>query len=240
MNVRIKREIMDFIRDNVMISILSGVAILIIISYIVSIDLPELWDNAGIQFEILYQISLAIIASFIFYIMQIYIPQRKKKKAIRPYITRLMNKISDSMDIIIRELSKCYLNQDISIVNITDEELKCIINNYSPRHKTTIQVAFEIRNLTNYEMMECQFQEIDEYINKLISGYIGFMDDESEILIRDIANCQMKNTFSSKGNMLMALCGTKGISGDAPIHIFKNFKHLHFQLREYIHKSEIQ
>lgn len=233
---KIKKEISYFIRNNAMVSILSGIAILIIVIYVISMDLPELWNNAGIQFEILYQIALAIIASFIFYIMQIYIPERKKKKTIHPYITRLMDKIADAMDVIIKELSECYLNQEVSIANITDDQLQYIIDNYSPTDKTNIQITFELRNLTNYEMMELQFKQIDESIDKLISGYIGFMDDESEILIRDIANCQMKNLFSSDTNMMMCLFGTKGISGNAAFDTFKIFQKLYFQLKEYTKK----
>lgn len=238
MIAKIKKETLYFIRSNITISVLVGISTLIVIGYIISMDLPELWHNAGNQFEVLYQVSLSIVASFLFYVMQVYIPERKKKKSINPYIIILVEKIADSMNTIIEELSICYLKNKVSISEITEEQLQVIINNYSANDETTIQVCFEIRNISNAEMMDLIFKEIETNIDKLTLRYIGFMDEELEILIRNIYNCKMQKLFSQSGNALMSLVNVKGISGNAALDTFKDFKHLHYKLIEYIEASK--
>lgn len=231
-----KSKIIIFIKNNKTISMLTFLASIIILVYTISMDCNELWHNAGKQFEILYQLALSILASFLFYIMQVYIPERKKKQAVRPYIIRILKKITDDMDELFKQLSKCYLKREVSIAEITKEQLETIMKNYSARDESDIQVCGELRNLSNAEMIELVFNDIENYIDVLINKYIGFMDEESEILIRDIMNCNLRQLFSTNGNRIGYLFGVKGISGNAALYSFKKFKWLYQRLVEYIEK----
>ncbi len=101
----LKTEIEIFINDNKMLTILCTIAVIIIVLYYVSMDLPEWWTHAGDLFEIIYQFSLAIIANFLFFIFQTYIPQRKQRIKAEPYIIRYLKKIEFSMDAMFEELT---------------------------------------------------------------------------------------------------------------------------------------
>lgn len=70
----------SFYIENEVLSKLSLVSFAFIVFYYISYDMPELWKNASVLVNILFQFSLAIVSSLIFYIVQIYIPDYNRKK----------------------------------------------------------------------------------------------------------------------------------------------------------------
>lgn len=55
-------------------------SILLIVSYFLSWTLPEWWPGAGRLFEFIYQMSTAYSMSYIFYVLQVYMPAIKNQK----------------------------------------------------------------------------------------------------------------------------------------------------------------
>lgn len=60
-----------FIRENKWISCILLLAIVIIISYLASLDMPEWFKNAGDVFNLFYNLAIGYCVSFIFYGMRI-------------------------------------------------------------------------------------------------------------------------------------------------------------------------
>lgn len=56
-------------------------AIIVALSYLLTLNLPEWWSGAGKLFEALYIISTGYIINFLFYFTQIYLPRIQQQKA---------------------------------------------------------------------------------------------------------------------------------------------------------------
>jgi hypothetical protein len=73
--------IRKFYYDNKLISILTIVGIIIIISYYLSIDIPELIAGIDKWYKLLCDLGVGVLINFIFFLFQIYLPgvQRERK-----------------------------------------------------------------------------------------------------------------------------------------------------------------
>jgi hypothetical protein len=63
------------------------------ISFIVMVCVEELTDTTQGYLNLIQGLNLAIISSYIFYIFNVYLPSRKEKKIILPYIGRMVLQI---------------------------------------------------------------------------------------------------------------------------------------------------
>ena len=82
------RHICCFYIDNKMLFLLSVCAIGFMLFYYFSYDETELWRNACVLVEILFQLSLAIVANLIFFIFHVYLPSCKRTYRMRPIIIK--------------------------------------------------------------------------------------------------------------------------------------------------------
>ena len=73
--------IKKFYRENKSISILTIVGVVIIISYYLSMDIPELRFGIDKWYKLLCDLSIGVLINFVFFLFQIYLPgiQREKK-----------------------------------------------------------------------------------------------------------------------------------------------------------------
>lgn len=62
------------------------IAIVICILRIISTDMPEWFSNAEECFSFIYDFALAYLASYCFYILQVYLPELKKEKEMIPVL----------------------------------------------------------------------------------------------------------------------------------------------------------
>ena len=60
--------------------ILLGCAICIVTTYLATNQVPELWVGAGILFSMFYELAIGYVISFIFFILQVYLPEKDKKR----------------------------------------------------------------------------------------------------------------------------------------------------------------
>lgn len=65
--------------DKYYIHILLGVSVVIIVAYILTIDIPELFKNAEVVFSLAYNISIGYLVTYIFYIITIKIPNSRRR-----------------------------------------------------------------------------------------------------------------------------------------------------------------
>ena len=69
---------MNFYKENLFIRLAVAISLVVVFLYQFSYDFPEWYSGAGRHFTILYDIAMAIIGSFIFYLVLDYIPQKRK------------------------------------------------------------------------------------------------------------------------------------------------------------------
>ena len=140
-----------------------GVASAIVISYIISSDWPEIFNKGEEVFKLLYDISLAYIVSYLFYLITVRIPAKVEEEKNIKFVSELIKNIVN--DIITIEgpikiidyllANKDYKKEEYSdlphITNEKDGEIKPVetLNNYC-NHMNN----WRIRNLTNLNQLD--------------------------------------------------------------------------------------
>ena len=69
-----------FIKNNFLISVILIIALVIVISFILTKDNPELFKHANDFYNLFFQLSIGYIISFVFYVMQVYLPNLKQSE----------------------------------------------------------------------------------------------------------------------------------------------------------------
>lgn len=216
-----------FYKENKVLSKLSIGAVTYVIFYYVSYNIPELWKNASVVVDILFQLSLALIANFIFFIFQMYIPNFKRNSKIQPIIKRKISKICAHINDPFPEITKKYLKIKKNLNELTDSDIKLIAEKYRPQDISTVQVAFECRNLTYNQYFKLCFEEIDGIVQELIFAYAPYLNEEQ----RDILILLKENPFRQLfDNPLMNLFDTTGIQGGATLYTFKKYKDIYEEI----------
>lgn len=229
-----KYEMKVFINDNKILTILCIIAVIIIILHFISLDLPEWWKHAGDLFEIIYQLSLAIIANLLFSIFQMYIPQRKQRIKAEPYIIRYLKKIEFSMDAMFEELTNLYSRKKKKLSEIDEEDIKNIIGNIKATDITEIQEAFTLRQIPVAKMIDMYSKDIHSNIDYLLNRYGAFLSEELRVLLFNIEEIEFEKVFN---NPLAVLFGTIGIQGEVGPMLLKQYRNMRIELNKY---SKIQ
>lgn len=226
---KIKENIKYFYKGNKVLSNLSISAMTYIIIYYVSYDLPELWENASILADIMFQLSLALIANFIFFVFQVYFPNHKRHARIQPIIQHKINQICDCINMPFLEITEKYLGNQKNLNELTDDDIQLITEKYRPQDLSTVQVAFVCCNLTYNQYFKYCFSQIDNIVQELIFEYEPYLDDEQ----RDVLILLKENSFRKLfDSPLMDLFDTTGIQGNATMYTFKKYKQIYEKIRE--------
>lgn len=102
------KGIYTFIKKNKWISTLFAISLVIVISYILTLDCPELFDGAGEWFNLAFQFSVGYIINFMFYITQVYIPSSKREATVRECIAKRISNLVQHMDNLLLQLANKY------------------------------------------------------------------------------------------------------------------------------------
>lgn len=81
------------VRKSINIGLLVSVLIIVSTQFIFA-KTPELFPGGAKVCEIFYQLSLAYIASYIFYVIVVFIPEKNSKKDIFQYVSKLVRMIN--------------------------------------------------------------------------------------------------------------------------------------------------
>lgn len=122
-----KRNIFKFIKGNKIIFSIFLVAVVIIVSYILTMDLPELFDGAEEWYNLCFQLSIGYIINFVFYITQVYIPNIKKEAKINKCISARINHILGHMKSMFTQLATKYI-PNYHGESLSAENLKLLLN----------------------------------------------------------------------------------------------------------------
>ena len=228
---KIIRHIKCFYEENRVLSYLSLGATAFVLFYYFSYDLPEIWKNASVVADILFQLSLAILANFLFFVFQIYIPKYKRTCRIHQLVIHKIKDICQNMNAPFLSITEKILNSKKSLDKLSDNDIQMIAKSYRPLDKTDIQVAFWRYNLTYDQYFKYCFREIDATIQELLFSYEPYLSNEERDILLLIKDNTFRNLFDSP---LMSLFDTTGIQGNAVYPIFKEYKKTYDELLELI------
>ncbi len=120
------RELHRFIEGNTLIFIFFIISIIIIVSYIFTISLPQLFVGAEQWYNLLFQLSIGYIINFMFYITQVYIPNNRRDLTVRQCISVRLNRIIQYMRSNISYLIDIYIDNHTGD-EYTEDELNQLL-----------------------------------------------------------------------------------------------------------------
>ena len=107
---------------NKWITLFFFISMFIIVSYILTMDLPELFDGAEEWYNLLFQFSVGYIINFMFYITQVYIPNTKRTSTVQASISKRISMLLGHMTDSLSHLAAIYV-PDHKGQAYTEEEL---------------------------------------------------------------------------------------------------------------------
>ncbi|MFA9378269.1 MAG: hypothetical protein ACERKZ_16225 [Lachnotalea sp.] len=198
------REISIFIKRNTLIFVFFIFSIIIIASYIVTINLPELFVGAEHWYNLLFQLSIGYIINFMFYITQVYIPNNKRALTVHQCISARLNRIIQDMKSNISCLAQIYLENHMGD-EYTEYELNQLLKlRFSDKVKvldarrTTRDnfVYFTVREW----LSEC-IRKTESGIDSLYKYYASEISVDLMLSLEDVLN----STYHSMMKTLLAV-----------------------------------
>ena len=122
----LRKNILIFIKRNTLISAFFIISIVIITSYYLTLDLPELFRGAEQWFNLLFQLSVGYIINFMFYITQVYVPNNKRDSIARRNVSMRLKQIIKNMRNSLSSLAEFYLDGHTG-TDYTAEELSSLL-----------------------------------------------------------------------------------------------------------------
>lgn len=185
------REISRFIKRNKLIFVFFIFSIVIIISYIVTINLPELFVGAEHWYNLLFQLSIGYIINFMFYITQVYIPNNKRDLTVRQCISARLNRIIQDMKSNISCLAQIYLENHTGDVYTEDELNQLLKLRFSDKVKVVDARRTTRDNFVYFTVREWLSECIRKTENGIDSLYKYYASDISVDLmlsLEDVLN----------------------------------------------------
>lgn len=195
--MKLKRET---VKVNKVLKLLAIVSIIIELGYVLTRNMKEVFPGGDEIFNIFSNLSLAYISSFIFYILTVYIPEKRKKSIVDKYIKYHVKEIlyigqEIFFDVLIQSARmKVYdLQQfnikfpnvrregEINLCNFTKEDIKMICSYVKSDEVCSKSDKFGRGNnakmLTIGEFLAIKIDEINFHISKIIINAI-YLDEE--------------------------------------------------------------
>lgn len=175
-------------------------------------EIPECSNFVYKLGRLFNNLSLAYIASVMFYWIVVLIPDKRKKKNLYEYVFKRTGNVIGDCESLITELIKASAYAPAN-KNLTEADFRAILTKIAPHGNAPMYL--QDRNATWVEYLYEQRRRSLDFIERIL-GYIIFLESESDYikLIANVKDCthfnhlphyighQMKNpdlTFISKG-----------------------------------------
>lgn len=180
-------KIKKFYSDNIIIMAMFIIATICVISYIITLDMPEWIPRIEKWYNLLFQLSVGYIINFSFYVTQVYIPEQKRKQNINKCIRKKVNTILiymkepfDYMADLYSEHKKKDDYLDNEIFNITTNlNLDDIINKVNVRNNEN----FTMKLLISDDMIKLNNEK-----DKLFLYYSAYISEELMTALENITS----------------------------------------------------
>lgn len=191
----LKANMCIFIRKNKLIFSFFIISIVVISSYFLTMDWPEIFKGAELWFNFLFQLSVGYIINFMFYVTQVYVPNNRKEAVARKNVSVRLEQILRYMRDNILSLSKNYLENHKSDA-YTEEELFNVLCKlqFSDYVKVLDAARTTRENLVYFTVREwireCIYKTEDE-IDKLYRYYSFYISEELMRILEKIENVKL-------------------------------------------------
>ena len=153
--MKIKKEITLFLKENKLISFIALLSLLIYISYGVTNNLPEIFYGADYIYNLIKDLCLAYLGSYIFYIIQVYLPFIKERKTVSKAI------VNDLFSLKAHMLRSIYFSLD-------EEQRSLDLDNLTFKDIDKLNQKL-IKNEEDLKQLNRAFEDINNSINKILS-----------------------------------------------------------------------
>lgn len=168
------------------------IAVIVAISFLVSMDMPEWFDGAHNWFEFFYNVSLSIIAGFIFYCYQVILPNYRRDNIREVLMKYELRQFSEYLDTFYRDLTVLtgyYSGYQLNTTNFIEKIPDGFSELYEFDNDNTNNcikqgLYFQLRRSENIEYIK----SIDKQIDRIKSDYIDYLDPDIMIEILKMKN----------------------------------------------------
>lgn len=193
------KSVLKFIKSNKVLTVGCIISFTIFLSYELTMDRPEIIPYGDFIFNLASQLSLAYMGSFIFYIMQVYIPEVRNKKILNSNIKRKLFLILNRMETLIKYLSNTYISKD-DIAEITNEDCKVILENINILEEAPMVDSFG-NHVTLLRYIKEYVYSSEKFINELYDTMILYLEPELIEILDNIKesvfNCMFRSMAES-------------------------------------------
>lgn len=189
-----------FIKENRWITGILLLSIVIIISYLASLDMPEWFKNAGDVFNLFYNLAIGYCVSFIFYLLQVYIPLLKKTEKVNEQIHRRLLFLSNDMNELIKEVVKVQF-KDIPKEPYTEDQLKELLNVVTSQKLKIAKLETSRTGYLDYftlkEWLRTRIISVEKDIDRLLTYYAEYLDADVVADLEEILNTSIHTYVKS-------------------------------------------
>lgn len=201
----LKANMCIFIRKNKLIFSFFIISIVVISSYFLTMDWPELFKGAELWFNFLFQLSVGYMINFMFYVTQVYVPNNRKEAVARKNVSVRLEQIVRYMRDNISSLSKIYLENHKSDAYTEEEFFNVLCKLRFSDYVKVLDAARTTReNLVYFTVREwireCIYKTEDE-VDKLYRYYSFYISEE---LMRILEKILHSNYHSFMRTLLVA------------------------------------
>lgn len=185
----------SFLKENKLIFVVFLCSIIIIIAYVLSLDVPELFPHAGDWFNILFQFAIGFVINCMFYVTQVYIPRIKQLKQANDCIYKRIEKIESYMKEMFDHIACKYIVDFDSNKLLTDEQFVTIMHNLDFDDEVNV-VNVNRANMSNChftvkEWLRSRMAFIEHDIDKLYTYYVIYISPELMDVLEKILKSAM-------------------------------------------------
>jgi hypothetical protein len=188
------RNIKNFYIENKFLTYCFIICLIIYLSYQYTMDMPEIIPGIEIIYNLLSNLSLAFMGSFIFYIVQFYVPYLNKKRKIKANLNFRIGLIVQKMGFTLEMIKGKYILNIDSADFMTDEDLVSIAKNISFEDMIQVNIADGLNDKVEikiYDFIIESNNEIEKTIDKIFLYYSDVLDKETLNILDTITNSYM-------------------------------------------------
>lgn len=187
----------NFIKDetNKILLVICAISLIIHFSYKCTMKIEEWFTGADAIYEFFSLLSVSFIGGFIFYFLQVYIPEYKKKVKMKENVNYYLHDILDTMNHLYVDICHDYLGDRINLINtvITQSQFEKIETKFKLNDKVVLDCG-KIE-LTYYEYILRSINKIEKHIDKIYVRLGIYLDEEIKLLLVDITNSSLHCYF---------------------------------------------
>jgi len=203
-------------------------------------SIPERWIYGQETGELIFSLATSFVAAFIFYLIDIWMPYKKNKKAVNGRISRpismILLNVKTPIQSVIEHVGGSKINSQ-QFESITSEELESCLK--------VLDIKNEISPLYFFDMKRnASFLEYFVYLKNKTNKYIKQINDLSNldleliIILDEIRNSNFHErleVIETFGNSI-----SYQFKGDSVINIMQEYYELYFKLFDYANSNKIE